>query len=68
MLLIKPVSQGEIEPIRLTWAGESDDIQSFYEKYSDSNIVIGRIPSVSFGEVIRGYFPDENGNPKSAPY
>ena len=68
MLLIKSVLQEGIEPIQLTWVGELDDIQSYYEKHGDSNVVVGRIPSVSFGEIIRGYYPDENGNPKSAPY
>ena len=68
MLLIKSVSQENIEPMQLTWIGESDDIHGYYEKHGDSNVVVGRIPSVSFGEIVRGYFPDENGNPQSAPY
>ena len=68
MLLIKSVSQNQSEPIQLTWIGESDDIHEYYEKHINSKVVVGRIPSVSFGEIVRGYFPDENGNPKSAPY
>ena len=68
MLLIKSASQEGIEPIQLTWIGESDDIQDYYEKHGGSKVVVGRIPSLSFGEIIRGYYPDENGNPKSAPY
>ncbi len=68
MLLIKSVSQNQSEPIQLTWLGESDDVLEYHEKHSNSKVEVGRIPSVSFGEIVRGYFPDENGNPKSAPY
>ena len=68
MLLIKSVSQNQPETIQLTWIGESDDVLEYYEKHSNSKVVVGRIPSVSLGEIVRGYFPDENGNPKSAPY
>ncbi len=68
MLLMKSASQEGIEPIQLTWIGESDDIQGYYEKHGDSKVVVGRTPSLSFGEIIRGYYPDKNGNPKSAPY
>jgi len=68
MLLIKSVLQNQSEPIQLTWIGESDDVLEYHEKHSNSKVEVGRIPSVSFGEIVRGYFPDENGNPKSAPY
>jgi hypothetical protein len=68
MLLIKSDLQNHFEPIQLTWVGDSDDVYNYYEKHSDSKVVVGRIPSMSFGELVRGYFPDENGNPKSAPY
>jgi hypothetical protein len=68
MLLIKSLSQEDIEPIQLTWAGELDDIQEYYEDHGGSGVVVGRIPSVWFGEITRGYYPDENGNPQSAPY
>ena len=68
MLLIKSDSQNQFEPIQLTWIGVADDVREYYEKHANSKVVVGRIPSVSSGEIVRGYFPDENGIPKSAPY
>lgn len=68
MLLIKSVPWNRSEPIQLSWIDEAEDVLEYYEKHSNSEVTVGRIPSVWFGEIVRGYFPDENGNPKSAPY
>jgi hypothetical protein len=68
MLLISPVAQENNELIQLTWVGELEDIQGYYEEHAGSKVIVGRIPSISFGEIVRGYFQDEDGEPKSGPY
>ena len=68
MLLIQPVVKESIAPVQLTWVGAANDIQGYFEKHDGSTAVVGRISSVSFGEITRGYYPDENGIHKSAPY
>jgi hypothetical protein len=68
MLLIQPVTSDSVDPIKLIWVGEADDLQEYYEQHSGSEAVIGRIPSIPTGEIIRGYYPDANGIPQSGPY
>ena len=68
ILLIKSVPWNRSEPIQLSWVDDAEDVLEYYEKHSNSEVEVGRIPSVWYGEIVRGYFPDENGNPKSAPY
>jgi hypothetical protein len=68
MLLIEPVVPNEIEPIQLTWVGEVDDIKKYYEQHIGEKATVGRIPSVTDGELIRGYYPDNDGVPQSGPY
>jgi hypothetical protein len=68
MLFIKSVPWNRSEPIQLSWIDDAEDVLEYFEKHSNSEVAVGRIPSVWFGEIVRGYFPDENGNPKSAPY
>lgn len=68
MLLIKPVTSNELEPISLTWVGQVDDLQEYYDKYVGSEAVVGRIPSTSTGKLVRGYYPDANGIAQSGPY
>ena len=68
MLLIQPVTLDNGDPIKLIWVGEADDFQEYYEQYAGSEAVVGCIPSIPTGEIIRGYYPDANGIPQSVPY
>jgi len=68
MLLILPAMSETNEPIRLTFVEAAEDIQEYYEQHLGSDSTIGRIPSVWTGEIVRGYYPDENGIPQSGPY
>jgi hypothetical protein len=68
MLLICPITIENSGPILLTWVDDAGDVQSYFEKYLGSQVEVGRISSVYYGEIIRGYFPDEHGNPQSGPY
>ena len=68
MLLIQPVTLTSVDPIRLIWVGEADDLQEYYEQHVGSEAVLGRIPSIPTDEIVRGYYPDANGIPQSGPY
>lgn len=68
MLLIQSVTSGNVDPIKLIWVGEADDLQEYYEQHSGSEAIVGCIPSIPTGEIIRGYYPDANGIPQSGPY
>lgn len=69
MLLIELVtpSNRPDEPIRLTWIGDFEDLQEYAQNHVDAPAIVGHIPSIA-GEIIRGYYPDNNGIPKSGPY
>ena len=67
MLLIRP-SETDKNYSKLFWAGEIEDIKEFYDVYVGKNVEVGRIPSIFTGEIVRGYFPDENGNIKTGIY
>jgi hypothetical protein len=68
MLLIQPVTSTNVDPIKLVWVGEADDLQEYYEQHVGSEVALGRIPSIPTDEIIRGYYPDANGIPQSGPY
>lgn len=68
MLLIQPVTAISVDPVRLIWVGEADDLQEYSEQYIGSEAVLGRIPSIPTDEIIRGYYPDANGIPQSGLY
>jgi hypothetical protein len=68
MLLIPDVVPDDKSLIRLVWIGEAEDIREYYEHHAGSSVIVGRIPPLWKGEIVRGYYPDANGIPQSGAY
>ena len=67
MLLIRLTEADKNNP-KLDWVGELEDIKEFYDSHFGQNVEVGRVPSIFTREIVRGYFPDENGNLKTGIY
>jgi hypothetical protein len=68
MLLIGLAEAVDVGLVRLTWIGDAEDLHEYLEKHGSMEVIVGRVPPIIDGEIIRGYAPDENGLPQSAPY
>lgn len=68
MLLLKPISPNPSTTIRLIWISEPDDLTNWFENNVGAEVQVGRIQSVSNGELIRGYMPDVKGIPQPGIY
>lgn len=55
--------------IELEWVGDSDDLEEYYQENIGCSVFTGFLPwSPRALELVRGYYPDENGLPVSGPY
>ena len=52
---------------KLVWIGEDEDLENWFEGHKGMEVDAGRIPNLWYGEIIRGYYPDEQGIPQSGP-
>jgi len=55
-------------PIALSWVGDMTDLREWFDAHAGEAMMIGRIPSVWEGEIVRGYAPDANGIVQSGAY
>jgi hypothetical protein len=70
MLLLAPQANKDDQtiPIALSWVGDATDLREWFDAHVGEAMMIGRIPSVWDGEIVRGYGPDANGIPQSGAY
>ena len=68
ILLIQEAELESQAPAKLAWIGEAEDVKEYHQRHLGFKVTVGRIPNLSTGEIVRGYFPDANGVPQSGPY